>query len=198
MQTFHILRLNVCSLITCILLGDLIPMMQSILARTHLIYNDKDVVRPLNKLLGYNPIYEFEPFFERVSLRPSEVLSVLPMNLIHLGGDGMLRENFHAHENLGSSETMVVKLASCCPPLLVGGVDSEFVKLHDLLKRNPVLVFEGYGKKVYALFGRLLKLGFEVHCLYDSHKSCQLRVKNLLRSVLIFCFCKWSSCVLLL
>ncbi|KAF9668165.1 hypothetical protein SADUNF_Sadunf15G0100700 [Salix dunnii] len=166
--------------------------MQSILARTHLIYNDKDVVRSLNKLLSYNPINEFEPFL-RVSLRSSGAPSVLPLHLIYLGGDGMLRENFHvlcnhgiprskiqkeAYENLSSSKTTVVKLASCCPPLLVATAE----QLLDLLKRNPVSVFEGTGKKVYALFGRLLKLGFK------------LRVKNLLRSILIFCFCKWSSC----
>ena len=35
------------------------------------------------------------------SLRPSEVLSVLPPNLIYLGGDGMLRENFHVLCNHG-------------------------------------------------------------------------------------------------
>lgn len=42
---------------------------------------------------------------------------------------GMLELKLQADENLGSSETTVVKLVSCCPPLLVGGVDSEFVKV---------------------------------------------------------------------
>lgn len=41
----------------------------------------------------------------------------------------MLELKLQADENLGSSETTVVKLVSCCPPLLVGGVDSEFVKV---------------------------------------------------------------------
>lgn len=89
-------------------------MMQSILARTHLIYNDKDVVQPLTKLsviIQFMSLSRFlrESFFERVSLRPSEVLSVLPPNLIYLGGDGMLRENFHVLCNHGIPRSKIEK-----------------------------------------------------------------------------------------
>ncbi|CAK7336951.1 unnamed protein product [Dovyalis caffra] len=233
------------------------------------IDNNKNVVRSLNKFLRYNPINEFEPFFESVGLRPSEVPSFLPRRLIYLGDDDMLLENFHvlcnygiprskigrmykeateifgynhgmlklkleAYEKLGLSKTTVVKLVSCCPSLLIGGIDSEFVRvlerlnraglkndliggylsakdsynwkrlldtidfldkvsysedqLRDLLKMNPVLVFEGSGKKVYLLFGRLLKLGLkvnEVYSLFIQHPQIltSKSVRNLLRAV---------------
>ncbi|KAJ6417897.1 hypothetical protein OIU84_001307 [Salix udensis] len=233
------------------------------------IDNDKDVVRSLNKFLRYNPINEFEPFFESLGLRPSEVPLVLPPHLMYLGDNDMLLENFHvlcnygiprskigrmykeareifgynygvlklkllAYENLGLSKTTVVKLVSCCPSLLIGGVDREFVNVlgrlnraglkndliggylsakesydwkrlidtidfldkvgyseeqfHDLLKTNPVLVFEGSGKKVYLLFGQLVKLGLKVNGIYSLFtKYPQIlsakRVKNLLRGI---------------
>lgn len=233
------------------------------------IDNDKDVVRLLNKFLRYNPINEFEPFFESLGLRPSEVPSVLPPHLMYLGDNDMLLENFHvlcnygiprskigrmykeareifgynygvlklkllAYENLGLSKTTVVKLVSCCPSLLIGGVDREFVNVlgrlnraglkndliggylsakesydwkrlidtiyfldkvgyseeqfRDLLKTNPVLVFEGSGKKVYLLFGRLLKLGLKVNEIYSLFTQypqilSAKRAKNLLRGI---------------
>ncbi|KAJ6671912.1 MITOCHONDRIAL TRANSCRIPTION TERMINATION FACTOR FAMILY PROTEIN [Salix viminalis] len=205
------------------------------------IDNDKDVVRSLNKFLRYNPINEFEPFFESLGLRPSEVPLVLPPHLMYLGDNDMLLENFHVlcnygipRSKIGRIKTTVVKLVSCCPSLLIGGVDREFVNVlgrlnraglkndliggylsakesydwkrlidtidfldkvgyseeqfHDLLKTNPVLVFEGSGKKVYLLFGQLVKLGLKVNGIYSLFTQypqilSAKRVKNLLRGI---------------
>ncbi|XP_050214604.1 transcription termination factor MTEF18, mitochondrial [Mercurialis annua] len=211
------------------------------------IHNDKDVVRCLGKFLRYNPINEFEPFFESIGLPLSDVSSLLPQHLFFLTDDHVLLHNFHilcdygiprikmgkiykeakevfgygsgllasklqAYENLGLSKTTVVKLVCCCPSLLVGCVDNEFARfidklkrlgiesdrigaymfskesynwnrvldtmdflhkigyseeqLHNLFETNPLLVIQGSGKRVYVLFGRMLKLGIEMSQVY--------------------------------
>jgi hypothetical protein len=211
------------------------------------IDGEKDVARSLTKFLRYNPINEFEPFFESLGLRPSELLMLLPRHLMFLSDDRVMLENFHvlcdygiprcrigkmyeettevfeydngilalklqAYETLGLSRPTVIKLVSCCPSLLIGGVNSEFVKvlerlkrlgieinwiggflsgkstyywnrmldtldfldkvgyreeqMHCLFNKNHPLLFEGSGKKVYLLFGRLLKLGLKMNEIY--------------------------------
>ncbi|VVA22679.1 PREDICTED: mRNAion termination [Prunus dulcis] len=134
------------------------------------IDSEKDVARSLTRFLRYNPINEFEPFFESLGLSPSELLSFLPRHLMYLSDDCVLTDNVHAlcnygiprsnigkmykeakeifgydygvlalklqaYENLGISKATVIKLVSCCPLLLVGGVNSDFVKVHEKLKR---------------------------------------------------------------
>ncbi|KAK7385820.1 hypothetical protein VNO78_31713 [Psophocarpus tetragonolobus] len=129
-----------------------------------------DALRSLKKFLRYNPINEFEPFFESLGIDPSELHLFLPHGLIFLADDHLLLENFHAlcnygvprnrmgkfykeakeifghasrvllsksgaYENLGLSRSTVVKLVVCCPLLLVGDVDCEFVLVLDWLKR---------------------------------------------------------------
>ena len=133
------------------------------------VENEQDVTRSLSKFLRYNPINEFEPFFESLGLNPSEVSALLPRNLIFLSDDctmienyrvlydygiarsrigrmykevqaifrcdfGVLGSKFRAYEELGLSRSTVVKLVSCCPRLLVGGVNSEFVMVLDRLR----------------------------------------------------------------
>ncbi|KAE8730998.1 NPR1-like protein 4 [Hibiscus syriacus] len=126
---------------------------------------------------------------------------------------GILASELQAYENLGLSKLIVIKFVSCCPSLLVGGVDSDFAavlerfkalgmkkdeiggfvsckgmynwgrmldtldflervgyteeQFCDLFKTNPTLLFQGSGKKVYVLFGRLLKLGLEMNKVYS-------------------------------
>ncbi|GKU92691.1 hypothetical protein SLEP1_g6390 [Rubroshorea leprosula] len=130
--------------------------------------NEQDVSKSLSKFLRYNPINEFEPFFESLGLSPSEVPLLLPRHLMYLTDDGIMLENFHvlcgygiphskigkmykeareileydygvltlklqAYENLGLSKATVIKLVGCCPRLLVGDVDHNFVQvLHKL------------------------------------------------------------------
>ncbi|KAK8976501.1 hypothetical protein V6N11_047351 [Hibiscus sabdariffa] len=122
---------------------------------------------------------------------------------------GLLASKLRAYENLGLSKPIVIKLVSCCPSLLVGGVNADFAavlerfkalgmkkdeiggfisgkgmydwgrmldtlnflekvssteeQLCNLFSTNPALVFQGSGKMVYVLFGRLLKLGLKMN-----------------------------------
>ncbi|KAJ0081519.1 hypothetical protein Patl1_11806 [Pistacia atlantica] len=139
---------------------------QSLLSK---IDAEKDVTRSLARFLRYNPINEFEPFFESLGLSPLEISSLLPQHLMYLSDDDILLENHHvlwvygiprnkmgkmykeareifgydygilssklqAYENLGPSRNTVIKLVSCCPSLLIGDVDDQFIKVLEKLK----------------------------------------------------------------
>lgn len=233
------------------------------------IDTDKHVAHSLTKFLRYNPINEFEPFFESLGLRPSELSVLLPRHLMYLSDDHVMLDNFHvlcgygiprskigkmykeakeifgydygilalklqAYENLGLSKSTVIKLISCCPSLLIGGVNCEFVKvlerlkelrfendwiggclsgkstynwnrmldtvdfldkvgytqeqMHHLFNTNPAILFEGSGKRVYILFGRLLKLGLKLNEIYSlfiqNPNILSVKcIKNLLRAM---------------
>ncbi|OVA06638.1 Mitochodrial transcription termination factor-related [Macleaya cordata] len=123
--------------------------------------NDQEITRSLSRFLRYNPINEFEPFFESLGLAPSELPSLLPRDLMFLSDDDVLLENYHvlcnygiprskigkmykeeteifryeygvlasklkAYEDLGLSKPTVIALVTCCPTLLIGGVNPEF------------------------------------------------------------------------
>ncbi|XP_027330934.1 transcription termination factor MTEF18, mitochondrial-like [Abrus precatorius] len=131
---------------------------------------DDDVARCLRKFLRYNPINEFEPFFESLGISPHELHLFLPRGMMFLSDDHVLLENFHAlsnygiprnrigkiyketkevfgypselllskiraYENLCLSRSVVIKLAVCCPSLLVGETSRELVMILDWLKK---------------------------------------------------------------
>ncbi|XP_010056644.2 transcription termination factor MTEF18, mitochondrial [Eucalyptus grandis] len=208
---------------------------------------EKEVAPAIERFLRYNPINEFEPFFESLGVRPSEVQSLLPRNMMFLSDDHLMLENFQtlcnygiprnkigkifkeardifrcnigvlisrleAYEDIGLSKSTIIKLVICCPTLLVGGIDLQFVKVLDklkghgvdincigeylsdskryswgrildtieflekanngenrmgeLFKRNPAFLFNGSGRKVYVVFGLLLKVGINVDEAY--------------------------------
>ncbi|CAH8345683.1 unnamed protein product [Eruca vesicaria subsp. sativa] len=63
--------------------------------------NERDVSKALTKYFRYNPINEFEPFFESLGLCPSEFEQFLPQRLMFLSDDGVMFENFNALCNYG-------------------------------------------------------------------------------------------------
>lgn len=63
--------------------------------------NHKDISRALTKFFRYNPINEFEPFFESLGLCRSEYEPFLPQQLMFLSDGGIMFENFHALCNYG-------------------------------------------------------------------------------------------------
>ncbi|KAJ6850518.1 transcription termination factor MTEF18, mitochondrial-like [Iris pallida] len=130
---------------------------------------EEDVGRSVTRFLRYNPINEFEPFFESLGLKPAELHPLLPRNVFFLSDDGMMLENYHAlcnygvprskigrmfketremfgygegvlssrlraYEGLGLSRPTIIKLVTCCPALLVGDLNEEFLKVLEKLK----------------------------------------------------------------
>ncbi|XP_027331710.1 transcription termination factor MTEF18, mitochondrial-like [Abrus precatorius] len=69
-----------------------------------------DVARSLRKFLRYNPINEFEPFFESLGISLSELHLVLPHGMIFLADDSVLLENFHALCNYGIPRNRMGKI----------------------------------------------------------------------------------------
>jgi hypothetical protein len=143
--------------------------LQNLLSKVDTNNTDKQVARSLTKFLRFNPINEFEPFFESLGLSPSQLSVLLPRHLMFLSDDHVMLGNFHvlcnygiphskmgkmykeakeifgydygilalklqAYEKLGLSKPTVIKLISCCPSLLIGGVNCEFVKVLERLK----------------------------------------------------------------
>ncbi|XP_057441710.1 transcription termination factor MTEF18, mitochondrial [Lotus japonicus] len=51
---------------------------------------------------------------------------------------GVLLSKFQGFENLGLGKSSIIKLVVCCPLLLVGDVDCEFLAVVDWLKRNGI------------------------------------------------------------
>ncbi|KDP33099.1 hypothetical protein JCGZ_13543 [Jatropha curcas] len=74
------------------------------------ISNEKDVRRSLSKFLRYNPINEFEPFFESLGLSPAELSSLLPRHLMFLSDDHVLLENFHVLCEYGFPRSKIGKM----------------------------------------------------------------------------------------
>ncbi|CAA7057343.1 unnamed protein product [Microthlaspi erraticum] len=141
----------------------------SLLSKIDTWNRKEEISHSLTKFLRYNPINEFEPFYESLGLCPPEISSFLQRDKVLLSDDSLMFENFHvlcyygiprskigrvykearevfgyengvmaskleAYESLGVTKPVVIKLVTCCPSLLVGGIDSEFVAVVDKLK----------------------------------------------------------------
>ncbi|XP_008777248.1 transcription termination factor MTEF18, mitochondrial [Phoenix dactylifera] len=140
--------------------------LQNLIAK---VENEPDVGRSLTRFLRYHPINEFEPFFESLGLKPSELYPLLPRNLMFLSDDDVLLNNYHglcnygvprskigkmykegtemfrygygillsklqAYEKLGLTKPTIIKLVTCCPELLIGDVNVEFLRVLEKLK----------------------------------------------------------------
>lgn len=62
---------------------------------------EKDVLRALSRLFRYNPINEFEPFFESMGLSPGEFMPFLPQGMIFLSDDQLMLDNYHTLSDFG-------------------------------------------------------------------------------------------------
>ncbi|KAF3442063.1 hypothetical protein FNV43_RR15979 [Rhamnella rubrinervis] len=71
---------------------------------------EKDVGHSLTKFFRYNPINEFEPFFESLGLSPSEIALHLPRHLMFLRDDHVMLDNFHALCDYGIPRSKIGKI----------------------------------------------------------------------------------------
>ncbi|XP_059659651.1 transcription termination factor MTEF18, mitochondrial-like [Cornus florida] len=74
------------------------------------VENEVDVGWSITRLLRYNPINEFEPFFESIGLKPSEYSTLLPRALIFLNDDQALLKNFRVLCDYGIARNKIGKI----------------------------------------------------------------------------------------
>ncbi|CAM8956158.1 unnamed protein product [Rhodiola kirilowii] len=61
----------------------------------------ENVTKSLSRYLRFNPINEFEPFFESLGMTPNEYSAYLPRDLMFLSDNQVLLDNFHDLCNYG-------------------------------------------------------------------------------------------------
>ncbi|KAJ4969422.1 hypothetical protein NE237_016123 [Protea cynaroides] len=71
--------------------------------------NGQDIAQSLSRFLRFNPINEFEPFFESLGLSSSELSPLLP-NLMFLSDDEIMLENYHVLCNYGIPRSKIGKM----------------------------------------------------------------------------------------
>lgn len=72
--------------------------------------NEEEIGRSLARYFRYHPINEFEPFFESLGLKPSEISLFLPRDFMFLSDNVILLENFHVLCNYGIPRSKVGKM----------------------------------------------------------------------------------------
>ncbi|KAK1428820.1 hypothetical protein QVD17_17660 [Tagetes erecta] len=74
------------------------------------VKNDKDAKQSLRRLFCYNPVNEFEPFFESMGMKPSEYALLLPRDMMYLADDQRLLSNYHVLCEYGISPNKIGKI----------------------------------------------------------------------------------------
>lgn len=107
--------------------------------------NEKSIntKRLISRHLRYNPINEFEPFFESLGLKPSEYESLLPRDLIFLNDDPLLMANYHTLCNYGVPRSKMGKIFKQTPQVFKfenGVLVSKIKAYEDLGISTSILV----------------------------------------------------------
>ncbi|VFQ97430.1 unnamed protein product [Cuscuta campestris] len=74
------------------------------------VENEEDVSRALSRLFRYQPINEFEPFFESLGLSPDEITLLLPRNLMFLSDNHVLLGNHRVLCRFGIPRSNIGKI----------------------------------------------------------------------------------------
>ncbi|XP_023519412.1 transcription termination factor MTEF18, mitochondrial-like [Cucurbita pepo subsp. pepo] len=148
--------------------------------------SEKDVARSLRKYLRYNPINEFEPFFESLGLPPSELPLFLPRRLMFLSDDHLMLENFHVLCNYGIPRSKMGKMYKEAREIFAydyGLLASKLRAYEDLglgmgtliklVSCCPSLLIGQIKMEFIKVLEKLSKLGIEEDWIggYISHKS---------------------------
>ncbi|KAK9129027.1 hypothetical protein Syun_017824 [Stephania yunnanensis] len=74
------------------------------------VKDEQQIGHYLTKYFRYNPVNEFEPFFESIGLKQSEIDAVLPRSLMFLSDDDVLMENYHVLCDYGVDRSKIGKI----------------------------------------------------------------------------------------
>ncbi|KAA0034914.1 transcription termination factor MTEF18 [Cucumis melo var. makuwa] len=133
-----------------------------------------DIGRSVMRFLRYNPINEFEPFFESVGLQPAEYNAFLPRNLMFLSDDDLLLENFHVLCNYGIERNKTGKIYKEATQIFRYDYGVLFSKLRAYEKLglsqdtvvkyvvcSPYLLIGGVNDRFVKVLEKLKNIGFE-------------------------------------
>ncbi|MCE3049769.1 hypothetical protein HAX54_045762 [Datura stramonium] len=146
--------------------------LQSLLSK---VDNDQDVARALIRFFRYHPINEFEPFLESLGLKPSEITSMLPRNLIFLSDDHDLLDNYHVICDYGIPRLKIGKIYKEATQIfgydygVLGMKLTAYEKLGlsrstviKLVTCSPTLLLGEMNNELIQVLGKLKVLGFEI------------------------------------
>ncbi|KAL5983331.1 hypothetical protein ACLOJK_017415 [Asimina triloba] len=135
----------------------------------------------LRRFLRYHPLNEFEPFFESLGLKPSEISTLLPRDLMFLSDDGLMLENFHVLCNYGIPRSKIGKMFKEGREIFrydVGVLSSKLKAYEDLgLHRLfivklvtccPLLLIGEVNKVFIQVLGELKCMGIESNWLKEN------------------------------
>lgn len=135
---------------------------------------EKDVAHSLTKFFRYNPINEFEPFFESLGLSPSEIPLHLPRHLMFLRDDHVMLDNFHALCDYGIPRSKIGKMYREAKEIFgydYGVISSKLQAYEDLglsrptvvklVSSCPLLMIGGVNCEFVGVLQKLKGLGFE-------------------------------------
>ncbi|KAA0034913.1 transcription termination factor MTEF18 [Cucumis melo var. makuwa] len=138
------------------------------------VEHEGDIGRSIMRFLRYNPINEFEPFFESVGLQPAEYSAFLPRNLMFLSDDDLLLENFHVLCNYGIERNKTGKIYKEATQIFRYdyGVLLSKLKAYEKLGlsqatvvrfvvSNPYLLIGGVNDQFVKVLEKLKNIGFE-------------------------------------
>ena len=137
---------------------------------------ETDIRRSLARFLRYNPINEFEPFFESIGLQPFEFVNFLPRGLMFLSDEGGLIDNCCILCEYGVARSNIGKIYKEAREVFRYGDGVLLLKLQDFeaigmskaaigktLSLNPKLLIGDVGKGFCKVVGKLQSLD----CEYD-------------------------------
>lgn len=158
--------------------------------------NGVDIERKIARFLRYNPINEFEPFFESTGLKPPEYSLMLPRNSIILGDDEQLLGNYHVLCNYGVERNKIGMIFKGSPEVLKykSGVLLAKIKAYEtlglsrtfiskLIISSPSLLTGDLNRDFIEVLEKLNNIGLELTWLEEncSDKITSYRWSQILR-----------------
>ncbi|RAL48512.1 hypothetical protein DM860_005936 [Cuscuta australis] len=146
--------------------------LESLLSKVNL---DGNIVQSVARHLRYNPINEFEPFFESVGLSPSEFSVFLPQDIMFLNDDMPLMENYQVLCSYGVERNKIGIIYKSAP---------EVFRYGPGILKSKLLSFEEFGLNQVTV---IKVVCLSPHLLTGNASRDFFRVLEKLRSIGIEC-----------
>lgn len=171
-----------------------------LMKRVRVDRDDEDIKHSVTRFLRYEPVNEFEPFFESIGLKYAEFAEFLPKGLMFLADDELLLENYYVLCDYGIERDRIGKIFVEANEVFRyehGVLGSKLLSLEDLglnrslvakiVASSPQLLRGNVGEPVQFL-EKLMKAGIKYDWLLEhigEGDSCDW--KSMFRLMCLFC-----------